>query len=149
MNKYLIKFIEIFQTMLEKYQFKLRSYYDDDHSGVIIIYNDKFELHFAMWRETTEIIYCKLLPNNQIQWHNITNYVISQMKDNDRIIIDETEEEQNKHIVVYNRNVRSLKYRFNTLNNHFSDLLSGNERWLKRYEKSEWYDEPIIRDRKI
>lgn len=149
MNDYIEEFKKIYKPIIDKYQFKIRHTYDGDSTGTICIYKEEFELQFIMWREDTDVMYYKYISADKVLSYDISNFISSCITDSDRIINDELIIEQALHTVVYNRNIEALKYLFNILNNHFSDLLSGNERWIKRYEKSEWYSEPIIRDRKI
>lgn len=149
MNNYIEEFKKIYKPIIDKYQFGILNTYDGDSTGTVILYNNEFELQFIMWREDTDVMYCKYISEKQLFLYDISNFVSSCITDYDRIIDIPSALEQANHTTVYNRNIEALKYLFNIFNNHFTDLLEGKNDWIERYEQSKWYSEPIIRDRRM
>lgn len=142
MNQYLSPFCEIFGDIIKRYGFNVTASDND----TVIMAGRGYQLVFVIWREAVEISYCVIRNDIEVVTFNVRDFIITYMTDADRKISEITfTADQNE---VYKRNIYSLNHFVNALKNHFPAMLEGRMDWLELFEKSEWYREPIVENRK-
>jgi len=141
MNQYLESFCDIFAEAIERYRFDV-SATDED---TIVLAQKTYQLKFVMWREAVEVSFCELKTDNSVLVYNLRDFIITQMKDEDRAIPENAV--QPGWSEVYKRNICSLYHFSNALKNRLPSMLKGNMDWLELYEKAEWYREPKYENR--
>ncbi|CAG75029.1 conserved hypothetical protein [Pectobacterium atrosepticum SCRI1043] len=143
MSEYLSSFNDIFKTVIDHFDFKVKSVGDD----TIILIGNGYQLEFTMWRETVEFRFCVVKSNTEVLIYDVGNFIVTYMTNEDRVIDDIIIPKERS--TVYIRNVKSLNYFLNALKHHFPSMFAGQMNWLDSYEKSEWYSQPRIEKRKV
>ncbi|MEQ4510342.1 MAG: hypothetical protein ABN480_07050 [Dickeya sp.] len=143
MNEYLSSFNRIFKGVIESFDFKVKSTNDD----TLFLIGNGYQLEFTMWRETVEVCFCVVKSDTEVLIYDVGNFIVTYMKNEDRVISDEIISDGKSTVNI--RNVKILNYFLNALVNHFPSMLEGKMDWLELYEKSEWYSQPGIEERKV
>ncbi|MBT9186602.1 hypothetical protein ILP31_21180 [Pectobacterium punjabense] len=143
MSEYLPSFNSIFKSVIDNFDFKVKSIGCD----TIFLIGDGYQLEFTMWRETVEVRFCVVKSNTEVLIYDVGNFLVTYMTNEDRVIDDIIIPKEKS--AVYIRNVKSLNYFLKALKHHFPSMLAGKMNWLDSYEKSEWYSQPRIEKRKV
>lgn len=135
MENYLEIFSEIFKSIIKKYSFKVKKL----NSYTISLVRDSFEIDISISRDGTTLDYVTFNENKQKIKYNIDSFITSQFDSSDREGIGNPK-------TIYEIIIAELKITARGLENHFSDILMGDKKWLSTYEQSEYAREPQLID---
>jgi len=124
-------FSEIFSDLAKEYNLKIAKKMED----TMYLFSKRFILSIGIFVAGTSIQYIDLKKRKV---YELSDYIVTKTTEKDR-------EGFSPKTIIADIVDTSLRIRKKSLENNFSDLLSGNSNWFNEYKKSEYFWELAFR----